>query len=223
MRTFRSPLTPWLRTLLGLLLAGHFAAAAAQTITYDGCVDAAGLPVRAELDEALPAVARSSVEGGQGVIRYNPAEIPRLKPQTRLFLFAHECARHALGQPLRGARSPERARAADCWAIATLQRSGLLLGPDEVEAIQSDLGFSQPEWRRLTGPRRTIDLAACSRGALLLPAAAPPGEEQMQVNRCIVACGDGLWKCQNSCRGAGCIGACVETNDACEARCRAAR
>lgn len=93
----------------------------AQVTTYEGREDASGRPVASEIDTTLPAVAASRIEQGQPVIRYNPQALPQLKPDTRLFFFAHECARHTLGQATTGAaRSPRSAQQASRRTAAPL-------------------------------------------------------------------------------------------------------
>ena len=201
-----------------LLPPGHVAA---QNDTYEGCVDARGHAVASALDDLLPTVALASIEGDRRSVRYNPAALPRLTSRARFFFYAHECAQHALDFPVSALRTLDRARQADCWALATLQRAGVLEGGKQaVQALESELDFSPVEWRSLPGPPRRFDLAACStRGVLRLPSGAPPSDAQVSADRCVQNCGDRLWQCQTRCRDAACRGGCESAYDRCQAGC----
>ena len=209
--------TAWLRVVLLLLaplLIGANAAAGGEL--FDGCVDARARPVPTTIDYGLPLLALAAMEKGKAVVRYNPALMPDLPARARLFFFAHECARLALGQPLGAERSIQHARQADCWALATLQRSG------EADAtLAAELAIGESDWTALPGPARTVDLAACARppGALRLPDSAPPSTTQSRLNRCVHACGDRLWQCQNRCRDESCRGQCLGHYGSCESAC----
>lgn len=87
----------FLLSCLGGMLLLPFATSAQAQITFDGCVDRAGGAVHAVLDTALVSAFETRVESGHPVIRYNPDALPRMQPPTRLFFFAHECARINLG------------------------------------------------------------------------------------------------------------------------------
>lgn len=199
--------------LVTLLIAGK---AAAGGELFDGCVDARARPVQTTIDHGLPQLALAAMEKGRSVVRYNPALMPDLPARARLFFFAHECARLALGQPLGAERSVQQVRQADCWALATLQRSG------EADAtLAADLAVPETDWAVLPGPARTVDLAACARpvGALRLPDTAPPSATQSRLNRCVHTCGDRLWQCQNRCRDESCRGQCLGHYGSCESAC----
>lgn len=214
----------FLRSICGaatLALLVSAAQVAAQNDTYEGCVDARGAAVVSTLDDLLSRVARASIEGGRRTVRYNPAVLPRLTSRARFFFYAHECAQHALDLPLGAPRTLDRARRADCWALATLQRAGALDGGEPaVQALEAELEFSPVEWGSLPGPPRGFDLAACStRGVLRLPSSAPPSDAQVDADRCVQICGDRLWQCQNHCRDPACRGRCESAYDGCEAGC----
>jgi hypothetical protein len=155
-------------------------------------------------------------DGVQLVIRYNPTLLPRLKPATRLFLFAHECARLSLGS---GGAGEAKARQADCLGLATLLQAGLLKR-EELADVQGDLGFTAEEWALLPGPPRSFDLAACPvRGVVRLPSAATPNARQSGWNACVHGCGDRLYHCGKNCRGDACESRCQEPYRQCVAAC----
>jgi hypothetical protein len=203
--------------LLTIVLLALAAGAGAQTI--EGCVDAAGAPVPSIEDDALPSPALAVSEGGRPILRYNPGALPRLSPQARAFFYAHECARIDLGVPT-GERTAEAARRADCQAVAILRESKLLDGGEAVARLESELRFSDAEWKSIPGPRRDFRLADCTaRGVLRLPSTAPPSEARLRHDRCVQVCGDRLWQCQNSCREPGCRAGCESGFGRCESAC----
>lgn len=207
-----------------------FAIAAASLFTgnahaggelFDGCVDARGRQVPTTIDDNLPRLALAMIENGRPLVRYNPAQLPDLSPRARLFFFAHECGRLALRQALDAEPTIDRARQADCWALATLQRSGELEGDRALHELAAELVVVETDWPALPGPRRSIDLAACSRpvGGLRLPDSAPPSEAQSRIDRCVQSCGDRLWHCQKRCGGESCRSQCLGGYGTCEAAC----
>lgn len=201
-------------------LAGAAAAAADDEPVYGGCVDARGTAVVSLLDPSLPTAVATATEAGRAVIRHNPAVLPRLSPAGRSFLYAQACARLNLGYPADGVLPPEAARRADCTALDTLQRSGLLAGTAP-EALEAELRFTEAEWAELPGPRRQVALADCprSRGALLLPGADAAGSPAW--NACMRACAAPLYQCQARCAAgacADCQAAYDRCNRACDAR-----
>jgi hypothetical protein len=199
--------------LAALLVAT--AAGAAEIVTYESCTDATGRTVAVEADQTLPVLVQTGSDGRQVLIRHNPALLPRLQPSTRLFFFAHECARHSLG----GGGGEARARQADCIGLATLLQAGLLK-PEDLPALQLDLSFTAEEWSLLPGPPRSFDLAACpARGVVKLPPAVAPGARQSQWNACVHACGDRLWHCGKGCSSEACASRCDEPYRQCVAAC----
>lgn len=204
--------------MLGALLC--LGAAGARAQVFEGCVDANGREVASIQDASIPRVAMSGTEEGRPVLRYNPGALPRLSSRARLFFYAHECARIAAGDASGAAQPAQQAARADCRAVAMLQASDLVRGPDGVQALRSELRFSDAEWQQLPGPPREFALDACTvRGMLRMPAYAPASEAQMRFDRCAHQCGDALWKCQNRCSTAQCRGQCQATFDRCEAGC----
>ena len=204
--------------LLALVLAGRVWAGGEL---FDGCVDAGGRNIATTIDYGLKQVALAASEDGKAVLRCNPQKLPSLSSRARLFFFAHECARLALGHPLAAQRTLQRARQADCWAAATLQRSGEMDAAQALRDLRAELVVGKDDWAALPGPARAIDLAACSRppGALRLPDSAPPSEAQARANHCVQICGDRSWQCQNRCRDETCRAQCLTGYGSCEAAC----
>lgn len=202
-----------------MLIAGG---AVAQDVTYHGCVDVQGQSVESVADPSLSGVALAGVESGRPVIRHNSAVLPQLTAQARLFFFAHECARHALAQPINEAPKLDDAQRADCWAIGALRASQTFADDHAERALEAELNLSDEAWPSLTGPPRTFNFAACvSRGVLRVPGQAPPSEEQLRADRCVQNCGDRSWQCQSHCRHDACRIPCEAAFDRCESACAA--
>lgn len=195
---------------------------AGEVTTFDSCTDANGRTVAAEIDYTQPKLVRTSIDAGQPTIRYNPALLPGLTPAARQFFYAHECARHALGDATQADPPLARIRQADCVGLAALLASGLLTRGD-IAGLQDQLVFSNDEWERLPGPPRGFALTACRVGGVLkLPAPAAPSARQTDWNACIRSCADRLWTCQKGCRGDACDNVCPENHRQCEAACGSA-
>lgn len=205
--------------VLALLCLPSLAAAQiAPSITFDGCVDAAGQAVPARLAPAQAAFVETRSVQGRPELHYNPQALASRGELTRAFLFAQACARLNLGLPPL-LDSPAAVRRADCWGLAMLMRSGLVTDEREVARIQADLDLGAGEWQRLPGPVRSFELAACTREALRLPSLRPAGLPQDALNACLHRCGDRLFRCQRGALSAG--GECIEAFDRCEAGCGA--
>ena len=184
------------------------------TFGYDGCVDAAGKPVPARADSSLPRFAEARLEQDNSLaIYYNPQALPELLPETRLFLFAQECARFALKQPLQAERSEAQIAAADCWAFGVLNRSRGQKPAQNAEALKFDLPASDELWQRIGSPTREVKLDACpqrgARGNLALPG---DGLRSDRWNLCVQACGAKLYAC-------GRAASCQSSYNACSASC----
>ncbi len=182
-----------------------FLAAAAEPLIFDNCLDAQGRTVAAAVDREQTMLVRNESQQGQPFIRYNPDVLPWLGSASRLFFYAHQCAR--LGLPAAGPESaPDIAREADCLGLGALLGSKLPRSED-VPALQAALTFSDAEWAFLPGPPRGFDLSSCrvtSDGVLQLPLARQPSVRQTAWNNCTRACGDKLWACQKRCRHSDC-------------------
>lgn len=174
--------------------------ALAQTveISYHGCTDRGGTQVVSVADPAAPVLVSTHFEAGRQYIRYNPQLLPRLQENTRLFLYAHECARHNLGLALDRALTPDEAQRADCWGLESLLRSGLLKDAGALAALQDDLQFTTDEWLRLPGPPRAFDLPACQRSIASRPSLVHPPAGQDDWNTCVRRCGETLRACRTA-------------------------
>lgn len=205
--------------LFVLFLALQAGPASAQgMMTFDGCVDARGQSVPSLLDESLGVAFDTRVEDARAVIRYNPAVLPQLPAPTRLFLFSHECARLNLGMAPDAARTLAEARRADCWALTTLLRSGLL-HPDDIGPLQASLSFTLDEWAVLPAPPRGFDLQACYREGAARPSLLHPAPSQDDWNACTRRCGDTLLACQRRLCGGGECDPCMPAYRDCVAEC----
>lgn len=195
---------------VALLATGFARAEETAATTFESCIDAKGRTLPAIEDSALPTVVATVVDKGQPAIHYNSSLLPRLKPVTRLFFFAHECARNALGIAGKSPVSVAQAHRADCLGLVTMQDSGKLQ-PHELADLQDDLKFSDAEWTMLPGPVRDIDLAAChSTGVVKLPPAATASPGQSGWDACVRRCAGPLLGCGNRC---------LETYQKCVAGC----
>ncbi|WP_428828207.1 hypothetical protein ACLIKD_10020 [Azonexus sp. IMCC34842] len=210
----------WLALLaatLALLLSGL--SAATEVTIFETCQDGRGQTLPAVADEQQAMLVRTVTERGRAVIRYNPEVLPRLTPAARLFFYAHQCARHGLGEADQTI-PVTRARQADCIGLNTLLADKMLTYPD-LPALQAALSFNDTEWELLPGPPRSFDLANCratARGVLHLPSVDQPSARQTAWNNCVRACADRLWTCQKHCAGASCD-SCLTANGQCKASC----
>lgn len=212
-------ITPWLLPLVAVATLSQ-TTLANDTVTFDSCTDVTGHTVVAEADDSVPILVTTTYQARQPTIRYNPALLPNLPATARQFFYAYECARHALGDAGKAPQPLARVRQADCVGLNTLLKSGLLVR-EQVAALQESLNFTAAEWTLLPGPPRSFNLAACrtSTGALRLPTESQPSVRQTELNACLRACADRLWRCQNACRGNACEQDCLTTHQQCEAPC----
>jgi hypothetical protein len=182
-----------------IINAGFARAEDAGATTFESCIDAKGRTLPAVADTALPTLVATVEKQGQASIHYNPSLLPNLKPLTRLFFFADECARNALGYAAKTAVSAARAQQADCLGLVTMQDNGLMK-TEELPDLQSDLKFSEAEWAMLPGPARSFDLAAChSSGVVKLPVGTTASPGQSGWDTCVRRCAGPLLACGNHC------------------------
>jgi hypothetical protein len=184
---------------VGMILAAGSGFVRAQGVTtFESCTDAAGRILPAVEDTSLTRLVVTSHDKGGAVIRYNPSVLTRLKPATRLFFFAHECARNALGDGRRTSMSVARSQQADCLGLATMLDGGFLKRED-IPELQADLSFSEAEWAALPGLPRNFDLANChSPGVVKLPE-TPPSGDKANWSACVRTCAAPLLACGNGC------------------------
>ncbi len=129
-------------------------------VTYDGCIDSRGNSVASIKDYSINDVAIARLEYNYPVIRYNPRVLSQMSEPTSRFFYIHECAHHALQHTMH-MPSLQNERAADCWAIRTMQ-SDLELSLQELRAIQNDIAQKgRADWTHLPGPYRAIDIESC--------------------------------------------------------------
>jgi len=152
-------------------------------VTYGGCIDSRGNSVASILDYSINDVAIARLEYNYPVIRYNPRVLSRMSETTSQFFYIHECAHHALRHTIQ-MPSLENERAADCWAIRTMQ-SELGLSRQELRAIQNDIARQgRGDWTHLPGPYRAIDIADCLQSNSGMgdeePSGFPSGHELQQ-------------------------------------------
>jgi hypothetical protein len=117
--------------VVGLL--GQLSLVEAQ-ITFDGCTDIRGIPVASIRSDNIDDIAYANIINGQPVIFYNIRVLSWLEPQTRLFMYAHECAHHVLGHTLGTSHPLSREQEADCWAIKELKERDIV-DDDDIEVI----------------------------------------------------------------------------------------
>jgi hypothetical protein len=136
-------------------------AAPIDTSILDSCKDAHGVKITVVVDTVLrqPAIAKGDA-AGKPVIAYNPKALAWIHEGTRQFIFAHECAHHALSH-LFSAITYAKEQQADCWAIKYLHDKGLLEG-SELEDIQSDIGrITVGDSTHVSSAQRAANLKWC--------------------------------------------------------------
>ncbi len=159
----------WLTTVAFLISS----TASGQMITYDGCADFRGVPVASVMNPQHNDVASATYINGQPIIIYNPTVLSSMSRQTRLWMYAHECAHHALAHAIRNIPFSQE-QEADCWGIRTLTEQGLL-DDDDLLVIQRELGrFGPGDWTHLPGRQRAINLRRCLRRSSTQSAPTPP-------------------------------------------------
>lgn len=135
---------------------------ASAQISYEGCKDIRGISVASIADYSLRDVAMASLaSNGAPIIRYNPQILSWLHPQTRLFMYAHECGHHALGHTLGTAFPLIMEQQADCFAIQTLVKQRRV-NDNDIAVIQGDIRRAGvADWTHLPGGQRAINLTRC--------------------------------------------------------------
>ena len=107
-------------------------------------------------------IAKAVVDSDErAVVQYDPRNVDGVTPQDHLFVYAHECAHHALGHDPRASFSAAQEQEADCYGIrALMNRVGFT--PSDVVILQMDMtGLGTGVARRLPWRARTYDLEGC--------------------------------------------------------------
>ena len=190
----------------GLLFAQACSATETVSFSFAGCVDSRERPVVSQADPALPVLVETRLVEGSRVIFYNPSLLPQLLPETRAFLYAHECAWTRLGLPIDLDRTETNAHRADCWAANTLLRSKLIKGNAGLDAIEADMALADADSAKLPGPPRVLQLASCVAGKSNISTTSHQGTvlklnenpASPAWNACMQACGSRLYACGRS-------------------------
>lgn len=144
----------------GALLAGN---AAAQFSAVPTCTTRDGRPVGFRGSLAIPDIALATIDrySGEPLIYYNPYVIQWLPPQLRAWIYAHECAHHALDHLRHGAVTAEQETEADCWATRELTAKGIL-SPADIALMEQVIATLLPaHWMHMPGRFRAINLQKC--------------------------------------------------------------
>jgi hypothetical protein len=178
----RSSVTPTLY-LAGCLLAAA-SASQAQTPTTASCNDTKGQAVRA-LQATNGIFAKATTDdGGQPIIQYDPDRVEGISPQLQLFVYAHECAHHALGHDVRQPFTSAQEHDADCRGIDILTRR-LGFTSNDVMLLQARMHELEPGTaRRFPWRTRTYDLEGCLPEIISRREASRPRE--MTATDCVV-------------------------------------
>jgi hypothetical protein len=145
---------------VGLMLA-LVASSRAQTPTTINCSDARGQDVRAvRTTNGLLAKATRD-ESGEPTIQYDARPVDGISPQLQLFVYAHECAHHALGHDVTGSFTDAQEHDADCRGIDMLTRR-LGFTSNDVTLLQARiLELGPGTARRVPWRARIYDLEGC--------------------------------------------------------------
>ncbi|HEV7258903.1 MAG TPA: hypothetical protein VGN82_14075 [Bosea sp. (in: a-proteobacteria)] len=124
------------------------------------CVNFQGFPVMLVPNAQLNDIGRAVMApNGQPVMLLNPIGMNNLPPSLQLFIYAHECAHHALGHLANPSLASESQ--ADCWAIQTGRNQGWF-PPHAFQALIAYLGNSPGSpWGHFPGPQRIQNIMMC--------------------------------------------------------------
>lgn len=144
-----------------LLLAG---AAAAQSPPHQGCHAHDGQWVAAIPSVAIPDIALATIDpySAAPLIYYNPYVIVWLPPQLREWIYAHECAHHALDHLRFGSVTALHEIEADCWATQRLTAQGVLSAGDIAVMEHAIARLLPGHWMHMPGRFRAIELQKCT-------------------------------------------------------------
>ena len=148
--------------LLAFTLFAKMSYRASAQMTPSGCLDMFGQPIIAIASHRIRDVGFAKRDKRRGpMIVYNPRLLARLKPQTRLFFYAHECAHHSLGHTVGLGHPLAVEQEADCWAVRNLVKRHFFSHHD-VSVVQKDLArLARGDRTHLPGPERAKRLPGC--------------------------------------------------------------
>jgi hypothetical protein len=158
---------------VGLMLAVA-ASSHAQTPTTISCADARAQAVRA-VQTTNGVLARATTDDrGQPIIQYDARRVDGISPQLQLFVYAHECAHHALGHDTTSPFTDTQEHDADCRGIDMLTRR-LGFTSNDVMLLQARmLELGSGTARRLPWRTRMYDLEGCLPEVISRREAKPP-------------------------------------------------
>jgi hypothetical protein len=177
------PLSRCATSFVGVMLA-LAASSHAQTSTTINCTDARGQAVRAvQTTNGVLAKAMTD-DRGQPIIQYDARRVDGISPQLQLFVYAHECAHHALGHDTTRSFIDAQEHDADCRGIDMLTRR-LGFTSNDVMLLQERMLELGPETaRRLPWRTRMFDLEGCLPEVISRREASRPKE--MTATDCVV-------------------------------------
>lgn len=180
MNAFSHGATLW---LAGCLLAVA-ASSQAQTPATITCADAMGRSVRpVQTTNGILAKAKLD-EGGVPIIEYDARRVDGIGSQLQLFVYAHECAHHALGHDVGQPFNATQEHDADCRGIDMLTRR-LGFTSNDVMVLQARmLELESGTARRLPWRSRMYDLEGCLPEVISRREASRPKE--MAATDCVV-------------------------------------
>ncbi len=144
-----------------MIVALAFLLVGIDTSILDECKDARGTKVKVNIGTEPKQIAEAKTEAdGTPVIEYNPKSVTWLHDKTRQFIFAHECAHHALAH-LFSEITYAKEQQADCWGIQLLYHKGVLEEGD-LSDIQTDIGrLTVGDATHIPGSQRASNLKWC--------------------------------------------------------------
>jgi hypothetical protein len=177
------PLSRFLTSFVGLMLAVA-ASSHAQTPTTISCTDARAQTVRAVQTTNGVLAKATTDEGGRPIIQYDARRVDGISPQLQLFVYAHECAHHALGHDTTRPFTDVQEHDADCRGIDMLT-GRLGFTSNDVMLLQARMIELGPGTaRRLPWRTRMYDLEGCLPEVISRREASRP--KDMAATECVV-------------------------------------
>jgi hypothetical protein len=148
--------TPFVGLMLAVAASSH-----AQTPTTISCTDGRGQAVRAVPTTNGMLAKATTDERGQPIIQYDARRVEGISPQLQLFVYAHECAHHALDHDITSSFTGAQEHDADCRGIDMLTRR-LGFTSNDVMVLQARmLELGPGTARRLPWRTRMYDVEGC--------------------------------------------------------------